>query len=50
MARYGDADCRLCRRAGIKLYLKGTKCETPKCPVEKRPFPPGVHGRARQKK
>jgi len=49
MARYTDADCKLCRREKIKLYLKGTKCETPKCPIEKRPFPPGEHGRARTK-
>ncbi|MEX0873579.1 MAG: 30S ribosomal protein S4 [Actinomycetota bacterium] len=49
MARYKDADCKLCRREGIKLYLKGTKCETPKCPVEKRPFPPGQHGRGRKR-
>ena len=47
MARYKDADCRLCRREGIKLYLKGTKCESPKCPIENRPFPPGQHGRSR---
>jgi len=49
MARYKDADCKLCRREGIKLYLKGSKCETPKCPVEKRPFPPGQHGRGRKR-
>lgn len=49
MARYTDADCKLCRREKIKLFLKGTKCETPKCPIEKRPFPPGQHGRARTK-
>ncbi|GAC1422178.1 MAG: 30S ribosomal protein S4 [Actinomycetota bacterium] len=49
MARYNDADCRLCRREKIKLYLKGTKCDTPKCPIEKRPFPPGMHGRNRTK-
>jgi small subunit ribosomal protein S4 len=49
MARYKDADCRQCRREGIKLYLKGAKCETPKCPVEKRPFPPGQHGRGRKR-
>jgi small subunit ribosomal protein S4 len=49
MARYTDADCKLCRREKIKLYLKGTKCETPKCPIEKRPFPPGEHGRGRTK-
>ena len=49
MARYKDADCRLCRREKIKLYLKGTKCESPKCAIEKRPFPPGQHGRGRTK-
>jgi small subunit ribosomal protein S4 len=49
VARYKDADCRQCRREGMKLYLKGTKCETPKCPVEKRPFPPGQHGRGRKR-
>ncbi len=49
MARYNDADCKLCRREGMKLYLKGSKCETPKCPVEKRPFPPGQHGRGRRR-
>lgn len=50
MARYIDADCKLCRREGIKLYLKGTKCET-KCTLDKRgPFPPGQHGKARKKK
>lgn len=47
MARYAGADCKLCRREGEKLYLKGSKCYTPKCPVEKRPFPPGQHGHAR---
>ncbi|HVE92756.1 MAG TPA: 30S ribosomal protein S4 [Actinomycetota bacterium] len=47
MARYAEADCRHCRREGIKLYLKGSKCETPKCPIEKRPIPPGQHGRRR---
>jgi len=49
VARYTDADCKLCRREKIKLFLKGTKCDTPKCPIEKRPFPPGEHGRARTK-
>ncbi len=49
MARYKDADCKQCRREGIKLYLKGSKCESPKCPVEKRPFPPGQHGRGRKR-
>jgi small subunit ribosomal protein S4 len=49
VARYKDADCKLCRREGMKLYLKGSKCETPKCPVEKRPFPPGQHGRGRRR-
>ena len=48
MARYTDADCKLCRREGIKLFLKGTKCESPKCPIDKRPFPPGQHGRTQR--
>ena len=49
MARYLGASCRLCRREGMKLFLKGTKCYTPKCPVEKRAFPPGQHGQIRVK-
>lgn len=42
------ATCRRCRRFGMKLYLKGQKCYTEKCPFEKRPFPPGVHGKTRR--
>src|SRR5712675_1750156 len=42
--RYTDASCRQCRREGTKLFLKGTKCFTEKCPVERRPTPPGQHG------
>ncbi len=49
MARYTGPSCRLCRREGMKLFLKGTKCYTPKCPVEKRAFPPGQHGQIRVK-
>jgi small subunit ribosomal protein S4 len=49
MARYTDADCKLCRRERMKLYLKGTRCESPKCAIERRPYPPGEHGRARIK-
>jgi small subunit ribosomal protein S4 len=49
MARYTGAVCRLCRRERIKLFLKGSKCETMKCPIERRPYPPGDHGRDRQK-
>jgi small subunit ribosomal protein S4 len=49
MARYTGPDCKLCRRERMKLYLKGRKCETPKCPIERRPYPPGDHGRARVK-
>jgi small subunit ribosomal protein S4 len=45
MARYTDAACRLCRREGGKLFLKGEKCFTDKCPVEKRTYPPGHHAR-----
>ncbi|MFZ5555793.1 MAG: 30S ribosomal protein S4 [Pseudomonadota bacterium] len=44
MARYLDAKCRLCRREGEKLFLKGEKCFTDKCPVERRSYPPGQHG------
>jgi small subunit ribosomal protein S4 len=47
MARYIGPDCKLCRRERQKLYLKGTKCDSPKCPVELRPYPPGEHGRGR---
>ena len=49
MARYIGPDCRMCRREGIKLYLKGEKCLTKKCPVERRPTPPGQHGQRRRK-
>jgi small subunit ribosomal protein S4 len=50
MARYTDASCRLCRREKQKLFLKGTKCFTEKCPVERRAFPPGQHGQSRRTK
>jgi small subunit ribosomal protein S4 len=49
MARYTGPDCKLCRRERQKLYLKGTRCESPKCAIERRPYPPGEHGRARIK-
>ena len=49
MGRYVGPSCRLCRREGMKLFLKGTKCYTPKCPIEKRAFPPGQHGQLRVK-
>ena len=49
MARYTKADCKRCRREKMKLFLKGAKCESPKCPFEKRPYPPGQHGRGRSK-
>jgi small subunit ribosomal protein S4 len=49
MARYTGPVCRLCRRERIKLYLKGAKCDSMKCPIERRPYPPGEHGRARQR-
>ena len=49
MARYTGADCRLCRREKTKLFLKGAKCDSPKCPIELRPYPPGEHGRNRPK-
>ncbi len=47
MARYTGPVCRLCRRDKTKLYLKGAKCDTVRCPVERRPSPPGEHGRDR---
>ena len=47
MARYTGPVCRLCRRERMKLFLKGAKCDTMKCPIEKRPYPPGIHGRGR---
>lgn len=47
MARYTGADCKRCRREKMKLYLKGAKCDSPKCPIEIRPYPPGEHGRGR---
>ena len=50
MARYTDPVCRLCRREGIKLFLKGSKCFTDKCPIEKRNFAPGQHGKDRKAK
>jgi len=50
LARYTGAVCRLCRREGMKLFLKGTKCTTDKCPIEKRNFAPGQHGRDRKAK
>ena len=49
MARYTGADCKRCRREKMKLFLKGSKCDSPKCPIEIRPYPPGEHGRGRSK-
>jgi small subunit ribosomal protein S4 len=49
MARYTGPDCKRCRREKTKLFLKGSKCESPKCPIEIRPYPPGQHGRGRTK-
>jgi small subunit ribosomal protein S4 len=49
MARYTGPDCKRCRREKTKLFLKGSKCESPKCPIESRPYPPGEHGRGRSK-
>lgn len=45
MARYTDSVCKQCRREGIKLYLKGSRCESPKCAIERRNTPPGMHTR-----
>lgn len=49
MARYTDASCRLCRREGDKLFLKGTRCYTTKCSLSRRSFAPGQHGQGRKK-
>jgi len=49
MARYTDAVCRLCRREGQKLFLKGDRCYTDKCAADRRPYPPGQHGQGRTK-
>ena len=50
MARYREAVCRLCRREGVKLFLKGQRCLTDKCEIEKRNFAPGQHGKSRRPK
>ena len=49
MGRYNGAVCRLCRREKMKLFLKGSRCYTPKCAVERREYVPGMHGQGRQK-
>jgi small subunit ribosomal protein S4 len=50
MARYTGANCKLCRREKTKLFLKGTKCFTDKCPIESRNYPPGQHGTSRRQR
>src|ERR1044072_6701411 len=50
MARYNGPVCRLCRREGMKLFLKGERCYTEKCAIEKRNVPPGQHGKSRKAK
>lgn len=50
MGRYTDANCRICRREGIKLFLKGDRCFSEKCAVDRRAFPPGQHGQVGRKK
>jgi len=49
MARYTGPRCRLCRREGVKLYLKGDRCYSPRCALDRRPYAPGQHGRGRRK-
>ena len=49
MARYTESVCRLCRRENLKMYLKGDRCYTDKCAIERRPYPPGQHGQGRVK-
>ena len=48
MARYRESVCKLCRREGMKLFLKGERCLSPKCAIERRSYPPGQHGRQAQ--
>ncbi len=50
MARYRGPSCKICRREGVQLYLKGERCYTPKCGIERRPEPPGDHGKGRRSK
>ncbi|KGQ22820.2 30S ribosomal protein S4 [Thermus filiformis] len=50
MGRYIGPVCRLCRREGVKLYLKGERCYSPKCAMERRPYPPGQHGQRRARR
>lgn len=50
VSKSGDARCRQCRREGMKLYLKGTRCYSKKCAIERRNYPPGMHGQGMQKK
>ena len=49
MARYRESVCRLCRREGEKLFLKGDRCYSEKCAIERREYPPGQHGQGRRK-
>jgi small subunit ribosomal protein S4 len=49
VARYTESSCRLCRRENLKMYLKGDRCYTDKCAIERRPYPPGQHGQGRVK-
>jgi len=49
MARYTEARCRQCRREGVRLYLKGSRCFTPKCAIDRRAYAPGQHGQSRKK-
>ncbi len=49
MARYTGSACRICRRENLKMYLKGDRCYTDKCAIERRPYPPGQHGQGRTK-
>ncbi len=49
MARYTESVCRICRRENLKMYLKGDRCYTDKCAIERRPYPPGQHGQGRIK-
>ncbi|HPA56024.1 MAG TPA: 30S ribosomal protein S4, partial [bacterium] len=49
MAKYKEAKCKICRREGVKLYLKGERCHTEKCSFERKPYGPGNHGKDKKR-
>ena len=49
MAKYKEAKCKICRREGVKLFLKGERCHTDKCSFDRKPYGPGLHGRDKKR-